>query len=53
MKPQNGIDRTKEIEDLIEMHHRGKRNAIKREHLLPELQSYIPDLEDREWRGLK
>ena len=50
VKSLDGIDRTKEIEDLIEVYHKGKGNAIKREHLLPELQSYIPDLEDRDMR---
>ena len=49
MRSQNG-DRTQEIEELIETHHKGKRNAIKREFLLSELQSFIPNLEDRDMR---
>ena len=44
------IDRTAEIARLMELYHKGKRNAIKRKHLLPDLQSYIPDLTDRQMR---
>ena len=43
-------DRTKKIERLIEKHHKGKRNAIKRKKLLPSLQIHAPDLRDRDMR---
>ena len=50
MRPQNGIDRTKEIKEFIEEHHKGKGSPIKIKCLLPKLQSYIPDIENRDMR---
>ena len=50
MTNQNGIDRTREIEELIEEHYKGEKNAIKIKYLLPKLQGYIPDLRNRDMR---
>ena len=50
MRSQNGIDRTKEIKEFIEEYHKGKGSPIKIKCLLPKLQSYIPDIENRDMR---
>ena len=50
MSDNNGHDRTKEIERLIEAYYKGEGKAITRKDLLPKLQDYIPELDDRDMR---
>lgn len=44
------MDKTEKIQDFFESQHRGRGKPIKRKYLLPKLQNYIPEIEDRDMR---